>query len=195
MVEASWTKEAALCYTNHQREERREREATILHNQNASGAYCFPDSFHCVAIDLLYVFLVLFSVFSITSCCLTSTKDKASVFNHESLYQTKKQQHTPTRKNEEQTQEGGNTLHWIFREQEFDVNVWRRLSRSSHLFFFLFPFPPSFHPLCGKNDLAAVVVRLQNTAWVWISLLFSSFTCSTPRLGRHTSTSLLARES
>lgn len=62
-----------------------EREATILHNRNAPGAYCFPDSFHCVAIDLLYVFLVLFSVFSITSPCQTTTKDKASVFNHREL--------------------------------------------------------------------------------------------------------------
>lgn len=29
-------------------------------------------------------------------------------------------------KTQNKLRKGGNTLHWIFREQEFDVNVWRR---------------------------------------------------------------------
>ena len=78
----SETEEERARERKRQEERKSEREATIFYSRNACGAYCFLESFHRVAIDPLYVFPVLLSVFSITSPSDPTTKDTASVFNH-----------------------------------------------------------------------------------------------------------------
>lgn len=151
-----------------------ERTATILHNRNASGAYCFPDSFHCVAIDLLYVFLVLFSVFSITSPCQTTTKDKASVFNHrEPPPNQTATTHTHTKR---KASPGKGEI--PFTGYLGNRNLMSTCGEGNHTgtICSFFSFSPSFQPLCGKSNLAAAVAGLQNIAWVQISLLCRSYT-------------------
>lgn len=48
---------------------------------------------------------------------------------------------THPHKTQNKPRKGGNTLHWIFREQEFDVDVWGRQSHSYLLFFFSHSIP------------------------------------------------------
>lgn len=152
----------------------REWEATILYNQNAPGAYCFPSPFHCVAIDLVYAFAVLCSALSITFPGETTTKKQGICF--QSLWahtKTKRQQH-----NTHHTHTDGEPVE---RETHFTEHLGNGNLMSmvedkaqSHLSFLF--LPPLFPAHNEKNNLEAMVVGFLNMTWCWISVVCLYYT-------------------